>query len=206
MENSLKKWKKSGKYVFSAQRFIDAEFEQTRKNNCRFWLATATPESVIAKYRWILAADGKEVDLDSSGFGQIPDPRPDYKGRLLFLSGRDCVDQADFAPYFGPIPPEPVKESNLSNKVFRALQDLGFIPEDIDPNAESDYLSQVEDDLGRLYGRSGGRKAGRPRKRRATEVGVPTNLIYGEPPVGQRLDEEVSNEADGLFDDSELPF
>ena len=126
MENSLKKWKKSGKYVFSAQRFIDAEFEQARKNNCTFWLATATPESVIQKYRWILSADGKEVELDSSGFGQIPDPRPDYKGRLLFLSGRDCVDQADFAPYSGPIPPEPAKESRLTNQVYRALKDLGF--------------------------------------------------------------------------------
>ena len=213
MENSLKKWKKSGKYVFSAQRFIDAEFEQARKNNCTFWLATATPESVIQKYRWILSADGKEVELDSSGFGQVPDPRPDYKGRLLFLSGRDCVDQVDFAPYSGPIPPEPVKENNLSNKVFRALQDLGFIPDDIDPKTENDYFSQVEDDLGRLYGQSEGRKPGRPRRRKTTDSGIPTHLVCGEPAnpfsvdaLRAEKDREYAEQHPDGEDDDDLPF
>ena len=211
MENSLKKWKKSGKYVFSAQRFIDAEFEQARKNNCTFWLATATPESVIQKYRWILSADGKEVELDSSGFGQIPDPRPDYKGRLLFLSGRDCVDQADFAPYSGPIPPEPAKESRLTNQVYRALKDLGFIPEDADSNP--DYLEAVGDELGRIYGKGEGRHPGRPKKHKTNLDGIDARLVYGEPTNPFSVDalraekerEYAEQHPDGEDDDG-LPF
>lgn len=211
MENLLKKWKKSGKYVFSAQRFIDAEFEQARKNNCTFWLATATPESVIQKYRWILSADGKEVELDSSGFGQIPDPRPDYKGRPMFLSGRDCVSPEDFTPYSGPIPPEPAKESRLTNQVYRALKDLGFIPEDADSNP--DYLEAVGDELGRVYGKGEGRKPGRPKKHKTNLDGIDARLVYGEPTNPFSVDalraekerEYVEQHPDGE-DDDDLPF
>lgn len=210
MENSLKNWKKSGKYIFSAQRFIEAEFEQAERNHCTFWLATATPESVIKKYRWILSADGKEVDLDSHGFGQIPDPRPDYKGRLLLLSGRDCVSLADFAPYSGPIPPEPTPENHLTNKVYRALKDLGFIPEDADSNP--DYFEAVSDELGKIYGKGEGRKVGRPRKPKANLGGIDTHLVCGEPPnpfsvdaLRQEKDREYA-EAHPYEDDPDLPF
>ena len=210
MENSLKNWKKSGRYVFSAQRFIDAEFEQARKNNCTFWLATATPESVIQKYRWILSADGKEVELDSSGFGQIPDPRSDHKGCTMFLSGRDCVDQADFAPYSGPIPPEPTKETCLTNQVYRALKDLGFIPEDADSNP--DYFEAVGDELGKIYGKGEGRKAGRPRKSRTNLDGINSRLVYDEPSNPFSVDalrqEKDREYAEAHFDeeDDDLPF
>ena len=211
MENSLKNWKKSGKYIFSAQRFIDAEFEQARKNHCTFWLSTATPETVIQKYRWILSADGKEVELDSSGFGQIPDPRPDYKGRPLLLSGRDCVSPQDFAPYSGPIPPEPTKETRLTNQVYRALKDLGFIPEDADSNP--DYLEAVGDELGKIYGKGEGRKVGRPRKPRTNLDGINSRLVYSEPSnpfsvdaLRAEKDREYAEAHPNEEDDDDLPF
>ena len=211
MENSLKNWKKSGKYIFSAQRFIDAEFEQARKNHCTFWLSTASPETVIQKYRWILSADGKEVELDSSGFGQIPDPRPDYKGRPLLLSGRDCVSPQDFAPYSGPIPPEPTKETRLTNQVYRALKDLGFIPEDADSNP--DYLETVGDELGKIYGKGEGRKVGRPRKPKTNLDGISSRLVYGEPSnpfsvdaLRQEKDREYAEAHPNEEDDDDLPF
>ena len=210
MENSLKNWKKSGKYIFSAQRFIDAEFEQARKNHCTFWLSTATPETVIQKYPCILSPHGKEAELDSSGFGQIPDPRPDRKGRPLLLSGRDCVSPQNFAPYSGPIPPEPTKETCLTNQVYRALKDLGFIPEDADSNP--DYFEAVGDELGKIYGKGEGRKAGRPRKSRTNLDGINSRLVYDEPSnpfsvdaLRQEKDREYA-EAHLDEEDDDLPF
>lgn len=216
----LKKSEKGGfekkeELVFSIKKWIEA----MRKSYLHPDYRTASEEEIILDHPWVIALDGMHLDGGSyEYYGNNFITHPKTK-RKYMIAQNWLVDKPEFEPY--PNIPEPIKnadekEIRISREAYKALQDMGYMPDDVKPKYPKTGLQKGEWEFEDFF-EDYLEKVGRERQERNLmavndqRIGRDSSLDSDENNVvpdgrGGVIEDFIDEKMKDFYSDDELPF